>query len=462
MLGINIIRNLLLILMVSILLATLPITAKAKGTLENNKNTTNSGIKRASTNSNKHLDDLWVRIRSGFILTDLRSQEVRDSENHFTRHQKYIDHIVERSRRYLFYIVEEVERRGMPTEIALIPIIESAFDPIAYSRQHASGLWQFIPSTARAFGLEQNWWYDERRDVVAATRAALDYLQKLYKMFGDWKLTLAAYNCGEGVLKRSLDENHSGSGHVHFRDLQLPLETKNHVAKLIAVRNIIANPENFGIKLKPLPNRPYFEQVEITQHIDIKLAAKLAGVPENEFTALNPAYHRPVIRIDDSPRTLLLPVNKAKTFVTNLENYDKSLVSWRVYRVKEAETIEGLSSRYAITVAELAEINGISENDTLRRGQTLLVPRGKSKARENHYHLVQNDRDSDRNTYSSLNDPIIYVVKKGDTLYDIARRYGIDIKEIKSWNSNSERLSIGQKLTLRLVNSNRIRLAENS
>lgn len=461
MLETRIIRNLLFTMMVSIPLASLPITAKARETLENNYQASISSAKKTSKNSNKQLDDLWARIRSGFILADMRSEEVRHNENQFTRHQKYIDHIVERSRRYLFYIVEEVERRGMPTEIALLPIIESAFDPIAYSRQHASGLWQFIPSTGKAYGLEQNWWYDERRDVVAATQAALDYLQKLYSMFGDWKLTLAAYNWGEGALKRSIDETHKGSKHIRFRDLQLPPETKNHVAKLIAVRNIIAKPENFGVKLKPLPNRPYFEQVEITQPIDVKLAAKLAGVPETEFTALNPAYHRPIIRINDAPRTLLLPVNKAKTFVANLENYDKSLVSWRVYRVKETETIEELSDRYAIDVAELAEINGLSEKGALRRGQIVLVPRGKTKAREQDY-LAQNKRHDNRSTYSSWNDQFIYVVKKGDTLYHIAKRYGLDVKEVKSWNGNSDRLSIGQKLTLKMANSSRMRLAQNS
>lgn len=456
------IPSLILALVVSMILVFLPTTtAEAQETLENNRSRSASGIKGTSASSSKHLDDLWERIRSGFAVAGMRSQEVRHIENHFTRHQKYIDRIVERSRRYLFHIVEEVERRGMPTEIALIPIVESAFDPAAYSQRHASGLWQLIPSTGKAFGLEQNWWHDERRDVVAATRAALDYLQKLYKMFGDWKLTLAAYNCGEGVLKRSIDGNHKENEAINFRDLELPNETKNHVAKLIAVRNIIANPENFGVKLKPLPNRPYFKQVEITQHIDVKLAAELAGVPEKEFTALNPAYHRPIIRIDDSPRTLLLPVNKAKTFIANLENYDESLVSWRVYKVKEGETIEDLSSRYAINVDELAEINGISVNHTLRKRQTLLVPRNKNRIRirENDYLAQDNNK---HNARSSLNDPIIYIVKKGDTLNDIAKRYGIDIKEIKSWNGNSERLSVGQELTLRVSNSNRIRLAGNS
>ena len=461
MLGKKNISNLIIIFTANMLLAFFPLIVEARLVSENNKNTSVLEIKRASATSHKKLDDLWMRIRSGFILADMRCQEVHQNEDNYTRHQKYIDHIVERSKRYLFHIVEEVERRGMPMEIALLPIVESAFDPEAYSPQHASGLWQLIPSTGKAFGLEQNWWYDERRDVVAATRAALDYLEKLYKMFGDWKLTLAAYNWGEGSLKKTLDENHNGNRRIHFLDLQLPEETRNLVAKLIAVRNIIANPERFGIKLKPLPNRPYFEQVEITQPIDVKLAAKLAGVPENEFAALNPAYHRPVIRINDSPRTLLLPVNKVKTFVTNLENYDKSLVSWRVYRVKEAETVEDLSRRYAIDVAELAEINGIAEDGTLRKGQTLLVPRGKSRGRVNDY-LAQNIKNSKRDINSPLHDQVIYIVKKGDTLYHIAKRYGIEIEEIKLWNGNSDRLSIGQKLTLRLANSNRVRSPENS
>ncbi|SFL65845.1 transglycosylase SLT domain-containing protein [Nitrosomonas communis] len=399
----KILPNLILILIVSTALAFLPSTTQAQETLENNKKGYTSAIKKTLATSNKRSNDLWARIRNGFSLATMPSQEVRHNENRFARHQKYIDQIVERSRRYLFHIVEEVERRGMPMEVALIPIIESAFDPLAYSPKHASGLWQIIPSTGKAFGLEQNWWHDERRDVVAATRAALDYLQRLYKMFGDWKLTLAAYNCGEGMLKRYIDENYKEKEHINFRDLQLPTETKNHVAKILAVKNIIANPESFGIKLKPLPNRPYFEQVEFNQQIDVKLVAELADVTENEFTALNPAYHRPIIKIDDSPRKLLLPVNKAKTFVNNLENYDKSLVSWRIYRVKEAEKMADLSNRYVIDVAELAEINGIAENGIVRKGQILLVPRSKKRSEEKNYLVQNNENGNKHNTFSPLN-----------------------------------------------------------
>ncbi len=275
---------------VSSVLLLLPYQVEAASTAQTKKNTYAAKGRIASANRNNNVGDLWTRVRSGLSMSELQGHEVRQNENGYTRHQKFIDHMVEQSRRYLFHIVEEVERRKMPTEIALLPIVESAFNPVAYSHRHASGLWQFVPATGRAYGLEQNWWHDDRRDVIAATNAALDYLQKLYRMFGDWKLTVAAYNWGEGALKRSIDENHGGDLKVSFHDLQLPTETKNHVAKLIAIRNIIANPSQYGVKLKPLPNRPYFKQVKITQHMDVKLAAELADLPEHEFNALNPAY----------------------------------------------------------------------------------------------------------------------------------------------------------------------------
>lgn len=425
----------------------------------NKKNTYAAKGRIASVNKSNNVGDLWVRVRRGFSMPELHGYEVRQNENGYTRHQKFIDHIVEQSSRYLFHIVEEVERRKMPTEIALLPIIESAFNPAAYSHRHASGLWQFVPATGRAYGLEQNWWHDDRRDVIAATNAALDYLQKLYRMFGDWKLTVAAYNWGEGSLKRSIDENHGGDLKVHFHDLQLPTETKNHVAKLIAIRNIIANPSQYGVKLKSLPNRPYFKQVKITQHMDVKLAAELADLPEHEFNALNPAYHRPVIRIKDKPRTLLLPVGSVKTFEANLENYDKSLVSWRVYRVKENETLDDLSIKYRVDVGELAEVNGLSEYDTIEEKQALLVPRKRNRVNsdDERQFVVQQPTFNELYMQPVKVSPIIHIVQKGDTLYDIAKRYSVNVKELKSWNGNKERLAIGQKLIVRLADSNRSR-----
>lgn len=446
--------NTSLVLIAAVVLASLSVTVQAGRTLEKNISITVLDTRQYQVPPHKQQDDLWMRVRAGFSLANIQSQEVRQHESNFSKNQRFIDHIVGRSQRYLFYIIEEVERRRMPAEIALLPIIESEFDPDAYSHRHAAGLWQFVPSTAKAFGLEQNWWHDERRDIIAATQAALDYLQMLYKMFGNWKLALAAYNWGQGSLKKVIDEGHGGNKSVNYQEIGLPAETRNYISKLIAIRNIIANPRRYGIKLKSIPNRPYFEQITITQQIDVQLAARLAGISESEFNALNPAYHRPLIKAEDSPRTLLLPVTKVKTFVDNLENYDKSLVSWRIYQIEQTETLRDLSSRYRIPVARLAEINGVSERATLKKGQILLVPRDGSSAREMtylaHYQLKQPVRPATRRSQSS-EERIVYTVKKGDTLHAIAKRYGIDIKTIRLWNKGSDQLSIGQKLTLKLT-----------
>lgn len=436
------------VLITTIVLASLPVTAQADKPLERNSGITVLETKPYRIQSHHQQDDLWARVRTGFSLTGTQSQEIQQHESNFSKSQQFIDHIVERSQRYLFYILEEVERRHMPAEIALLPIIESAFDPDAYSHKHAAGLWQFVPSTAKAFGLEQNWWHDERRDIIAATQAALDYLQMLHKMFGNWKLALAAYNWGQGALKKAIDENHGGNKSVSYRHINLPAETRNYVSKLIAIRNIIAHPHRYGIKLKPIPNRPYFEQITITHQIDVQLAARLAGISENEFNALNPAYHRPVIKAEESPRTLLLPTTKVKTFVDNLENYDKALVSWRIYQVQSTDTLQELSNRYRISVAKLAEINGISVRATLKKGQTLLVPRDGNSIRERTY-LAQNLLKT--SAKPSRVERFVYTVRKGDTLQAIARRYGIDINTIRSSNKGSNRLSIGQKLTFKLA-----------
>ena len=263
--------------------------------------------------------DLWERIRNGFAMPQLNSIEVRNSENFYASRPEYINRIAERSRRYLFHIVEEVERRGMPTEIALLPIIESAFNPTAYSRSHAAGIWQFIPATGKRYGLQQNWWQDDRRDIVAATSAALDYLQNLHRIFGDWELALASYNWGEGAVGRSLTRNRIVGLPTDFSSISKPPETRRYVPKLIAMRNIISSPAAFGIVLEPIPNQPYFDKVATTQHIDVKLAASLADISLAEFNALNPAHNRPVINANGS-RSLLLPTDKVATFIANLEN----------------------------------------------------------------------------------------------------------------------------------------------
>jgi membrane-bound lytic murein transglycosylase D len=322
---------------------------------------------------------LWQRIRNGFGLPDIATPLVREQEEWFASRPDYIARTVARSSRYLYHIVEEVEKRGMPSEIALLPIIESAYNPVAYSRAHASGIWQFIPSTGKLYGLQQNFWYDGRRDVMAATNAALDYLEKLYDMFGSWDLALAAYNWGEGAVGRAIAKNLAKGLPADYRSLSMPNETRYYIPKLQAVKNIIANPAQYGIELAEVPNQPYFVAVTTTKHIDVKLAARLADVPIEEFVSLNPGYSRPVIKADGA-RALLLPAGKADTFLSNLENHGQPLVSWQAYKLKAGESIERIATRHGLSVAQLRQASGISGKRRVGPGSTLLVPASGSAA----------------------------------------------------------------------------------
>jgi len=389
--------------------------------------------------------DIWERIRSGFAMRELDSAEISHDEDFYVNHPYYMKLIIERSKRYLFHIMEEVERRGMPAEIALLPIIESAFNPRAQSHRGASGIWQLIPSTGKNYGLKQNWWYDERRDIIAATSAALDYLKKLHDMFGDWKLVLASYNWGEGAVGRALVRNRSKGLPADFPSITLPPETQNFVQRLVTVKNIILNPAVYGIELDSIPDQPYFQKVTATRHMDVKLAARLADIPLNEFKALNPAHNRPVINVDSS-RTLLLPADKVETFAENLKNHGKPLVSWQAYRAKEGETVEGIAGQYGISARRLKDINDIDGDMDITPGQTLLVPINGRAGGEDI--SVMSDKPATPRLPERF---FIYAVKKGDALFNIARRYGLTVAQIKSWNRDTNRLSIGQKLVLKQI-----------
>jgi membrane-bound lytic murein transglycosylase D len=320
---------------------------------------------------------LWQRIRNGFGLPDIASPLVREQEEWFARRPEYIARTVARSSRYLYYIVNEVEKRGMPSEIALLPIIESAYNPVAYSRAHASGIWQFIPSTGKNYGLQQNFWYDGRRDVMAATNAALDYLEKLYEQFGSWDLALASYNWGENAVARAISKNMGKGLATDYANLTMPAETRYYIPKLQAVKNIIANPAQYGIDLAEVPNQPYFVAVTTTKHIDVKVAARLADMPVEEFLSLNPGNSRPVIKAD-GVRTLLIPAGKAGDFLSKLEAHDEPLVSWQAYKLKAGETVDRVAARYGIGVAQLKQVNGIGVKRAVAPGATLLVPSGAS------------------------------------------------------------------------------------
>jgi len=317
--------------------------------------------------------NVWERLRAGFRLTPLNSPLVQEWEQYYARRPEYVARMVERSSRYLYHVVEEVERRKMPAEVALLPMIESAYNPQAYSRSHASGMWQFIPSTGKLYGLNQNFWYDGRRDVLAATSAALDYLEKLYKQFGDWNLAFAAYNWGEGAVSRAIAKNQAKGLPTDYESLAMPAETRNYIPKLQGVRNIIANPEQFGITLADIPNRPYFATVTASRHIDVKLAASLAEMSVEEFRFLNPAHNKPVIK-SNGAETIVLPIEKVAVFQSNLEGHSRPLVTWQTYLVKRSDQPEQIAAKHGMTLAQLKEANGITGKKKIAAGQTLLVP----------------------------------------------------------------------------------------
>lgn len=320
--------------------------------------------------------DLWQRLRNGYKMQPFENNLVGDWENYYASRADYFAQMIQNSSHFLYHIVTEVERRGMPMEIALLPMIESAFNPVAYSSAHASGIWQFIPSTGKNYGLKQNWWYDGRRDVIAATGAALDYLQTLYGMFNDWELALAAYNWGEGAVQRAIDRNQARGLPTDYQSLYpgMPAETRNYVPKLIAVKNLIGNPARYGLTLQRVPNEPYFEVVTVKRHIDVTLAARFADMSVDEFKFLNPAHNKRVIN-SDSAETIVLPKHKVATFMAAIgQHEDKPLVSLKTHTVRAGERPEAIAEQYGVSLAELHSLNNIGPRRRIVTGQTLMVP----------------------------------------------------------------------------------------
>ncbi len=409
-----------------------------------------------SSKSASEAQDLWVRIRSGFSMRQLDSKLVAKHEKWYANHPDYFERMTDRARRYLYFITKEVERRGMPSEIALLPMVESAFNPGAYSISRASGIWQFIPSTGKKFGMQQNWWYDGRRDVISATNGALDYLQKLHDQFGDWELALAAYNCGEGAVQRAQAHNRRRGLPVNYASLKLLKETRNYVPKLIAIKNIIADPARFALALPEIRNEPYFAAVATTKHIDVKLVAQLADISEEEFTALNPAHTRPVI-LQENTDVILLPIDKIKIFEANLENYDKPLVSWQSYQPKKGERLDKLAPRFGLSVENLKSVNGLTSRGNISTGQTLLVPiNGELSANE--FEAFNMDLAADDHGRS-----VQHRVRRGETLSGIARHYHVTVARLKQWNGSmkiirpGQIIAVAQNAARKPINHNRAR-----
>ena len=376
-------------------------------------------------------EDLWDRIVKGYAVPDIEGPLVEKWERWYADRPEYVARTIDRSRRYLYHIVNEIDRRGMPLDIALLPMIESAFNPTALSSARASGIWQFMPSTGKHFGLQQNFWFDSRRDVIAATDKALDYLQKLFGDFGDWQLALAAYNWGEGNVGRAVQRNQSRGLAADYAALPMPDETRNYLPKLQAVKNIVREPEKHGLILAEVPDAPYFTVVKVDRKMDVKRAAELAELPEAEFLALNPQHNRPVIAGADE-FTILLPIDKADVFAAKLELHAQPLVSWQAYRTKDGESLQAVAARFGLSVETLRAINGIGPRARIGNGHMLLVPaeRPTAAADASLTKAVFTAVPQGRTSY--------HTVRRGETLSSIASRYGVSIADLREWNRLSQ------------------------
>ncbi len=384
-------------------------------------------------------DSVWHRMKQGFAMPELADALVAQHAQAYAGNAEYMHKLSERAGKYLYFILQELERRNMPAELALLPMVESGYKPDAYSRSSASGIWQFIPSTGKKFGMRQNWWYDGRRDIVDATHGALNYLQRLHVMFGDWRLALAAYNWGEGAVRRAQQKNRSRGLPTDYLSLKLPHETRNYVPKLMALRSIIEHPERYRVRLAKVADRPYFAQVKITHHMDLKLAARLAQVTLEEFNALNPGYDRPVILRDVNER-ILLPADKVAIFQQNLRNYDHSLLSWQPFRVDRSQSLRTLAKNLEVSPYALKRANGLSVNDKLRKGELLLVP-GRGEVQQFAAFNMHLPLDSNRTAAQKRGQRIVkHTVQKGNTLSGLARQYRVTVRQIRQWNQGSLRI----------------------
>ena len=403
-------------------------------------------------------DDLFLRIRNGFSMPDISNDLVLSHQQWYLNRPDYLRRMVERSGRYMHHIVEEIDKRGMPMELALLPMVESAYNPMALSRSKASGLWQFIPTTGKHFNLDQDWWKDERRDIVASTAAALDYLQSIYEMHGNWQLALASYNWGEGAVGRAIGKNKAQGLPTDYQSLTMPSETRNYVPKLQALKNIFSSPAIMAqLDLPTIPNQPYFATVTNAANIDVKVAAELADMPVQEFVALNPSHNRPVIK-SDTP--LVIPSDKLDTFMSNLEAHEQSnkpLSLWQAYTMQRGDRLDKIAARFGMTTMNLKAINGIRGRAKVSPGVTLLVTRQYDDAGAQEVAALTEQQTLDAGPAQTAKDEPVaveaatrsYTVRKGDVLATIARKNNLSLDELKRINGlKSNTVKAGRKLAL--------------
>lgn len=394
--------------------------------------------------------DLWMRIRGGFKMADLDNDLVRRHEQYYATRPDYMQRMTDRSRKYLFHIVEELERRNMPTELALLPFIESAFNPQAVSSARAAGMWQFMPATGKDYDLKQNVFRDDRRNVLASTRAALDYLQRLHGMFGDWHLALAAYNWGEGNVGRAIQRNQRAGRDTGYADLNMPDETRNYVPKLQAVKNIVLSPEQFRAELPLIENHPYFQSVNVERDMDVELAARLADVPLDDFKALNPQLNRPVILAAGTPQ-ILLPWDNATVFKRNFEAYsDGQYASWTAWSAPATMSAGEAARRVGMNENELRAVNSIPPRMLIKAGSVLIVPRSAKAQADVASHVAENGQLS--LAPEQVTRRTVVRARKRDSVATVARRYGLSAAQVAHWNKvgSSASFRTGEQVVLYL------------
>ncbi len=391
-------------------------------------------------------DDVWNRIRYQLSINVPQNRAVVAERNYYARHQKYLDRIAKRGQPYLHYIVEEVEKRQIPIEIALLPIVESAFDPFGYSHRSASGIWQFMPETGKRFGLEQNWWYDGRRDITQSTRAALDYLTYLHKTLdGDWLNAIAAYNSGEGRVLRAIKKNRRKHLPTDFWSLDLPRETTAYVPKLLALSDLLARSDEFNVTWNKIANEPAVKLVDVGSQIDLSLAADMADISITELYRLNPAFNR-WASAPEGPHTLLLPIDKAAQFTTALAQTDqKDRIRWQRYQVKNGDTLSKIAKEFDTSTNTIKTLNKLSGN-MIRVGQHLFVPLSNGEI---------DNANMPKSMRLALNTAPVesqtHTVKAGDSLWKIGKKYNVSTKQLAKWNkiSSKSTLRLGQKLIVK-------------
>ena len=392
---------------------------------------------------------IWPRVREGFVIdTHLDHPWVQSELDWYSQHPEYLFRTMTRAEPFIHYILEEAEKRGLPTELVLLPIVESAYQPFAYSHGRAAGLWQFIPSTGRLYGLEQTWWYDGRRDIYASTQAALQYLQNLSKLFkGDWTLALAAYNSGSGTVQRAIRKNKKLGKPTDFWHLKLPKETRAYVPKLIALKQLVDISVAYGIELGPLPNEPYFEIVNTGGQIDMAVAAELAGIELEALYRLNPGFNQWATP-PKGPHRLLIPVDNASAFRQAIANLSpEKRVQWVRHKIKNGESLGHIAKRYHTTVSALKAANGVN-GTSIRAGKHLLVP--VSSQGQDSYKLSAQQRLKRKQDRPRKGQKTRHIVSSGDTFWDLSREYKISVRKLAAWNGMApgDTLRVSQKLVI--------------